>query len=133
MIGLCNPSNQLCQLVRVVLPSVMLAAGAGGYRQSLGTEHCMALRDAVIGQRLDHVRRTAIQGYRAPGDEMRHKICSVSGTLPSAPSCIASLTCISLTCLKNRFAIYIFMYKHRKEIFLNSVIHRGLRRKQVVT
>lgn len=94
MIGLCNPSNQLCQLVRVVLPSAMLAAGAGGYRQSLSTEHCMALRDAVIGQRLDHVRRTAIQGYRSPGDEMTHKVCSVSGALPSAPGCIASLTCI---------------------------------------
>lgn len=68
VIGLCNATNQLAQLVCVVLSSMVLAAGVHGYFQALSTEHSMALRDAVIGQRLDYVRCTVVQGYHAPGD-----------------------------------------------------------------
>lgn len=78
MTGLCNAANQLVQLVCVVLSSVVLAAGAHGYFQALSTEHCMALRDAVIGQRLDHIGCAVVQGYHAPGDGTRQKVTNRS-------------------------------------------------------
>lgn len=74
MIGLCNPTNQLGQLVCMVLRSIVLAAGAHGYFQALSTEHCMALRDAVIGQRLDHVRCAVVQDNHTPGDGTRQSV-----------------------------------------------------------
>lgn len=65
-VALCNPTNQLVQFVWVVLLCMLLATSIFWYFQALSVKHSMTLRCSLIGQRLDHVGDTAVEGYKTP-------------------------------------------------------------------